>query len=83
MSAGDDLARNARQDAQDSRHDVRCPNCGRYVPAESDGFYDRCWPYDDGAQVVQYCDENCCDEKRKKDAETFAARHVPRGTRQA
>ena len=45
----------------------KCPNCGKFVEYDSEGFYDREWPYHETAQFVQYCDEQCCDEKRAKD----------------
>ncbi len=44
----------------------KCPNCGKFMMYEDDGFYDREWPYHETAQVVQYCDESCCDAKRAK-----------------
>ena len=49
------------------KYEERCPNCGRFIEADADGFYDREWPYHDGAHVVCYCDEECCDKKRAKD----------------
>lgn len=45
----------------------RCPNCGRFVPDEADGFYDREWPYHDGATTLVFCDETCADQQRAKD----------------
>ena len=83
MGAADDRAYLRRQDAQERRHDARCPNCGKYVEADGCGYYDKAWPYSDEGDVLMFCDENCADEKRAKDAEHFASRPVPRGTRKA
>ena len=51
----------------------KCPNCGKFVEHDAGGFYDREYPYHDGAQVVQYCNEQCCDEKRAK---VFLENHI-------
>ena len=45
----------------------KCPNCGKFVEHDADGFYDKPYPYDPAANVVQYCDEKCCDMQREKD----------------
>lgn len=80
MSRRDDLAEIARQDAQERRHDTRCGNCGRYVEAEADGFYDKRWPYSDESDVLVFCDLSCADQQRAKDCERYASAPVPRGT---
>ena len=48
-----------------------CPNCGRFLEHDSDGFYNREWPYDDRALMVQFCHESCCNAKRAKDAARY------------
>lgn len=48
----------------------KCPNCRKVFEYDSDGFYDREWPYHETAQVVQYCDEVCCNMKREIDKDT-------------
>ena len=45
-------------------HAERCPTCGRFVPAEADGYYDL---PPGGIQsvhyLVVYCDEACANRK--------------------
>lgn len=45
------------------RHEERCPTCGRFVPAEADGFYDFPPGGDQESYVVVYCDEDCASRK--------------------
>jgi len=51
-----------------NEHQNKCPNCGKFVEYGADGYYDREWPYGEFDQVVQYCNESCCNNKRRKDA---------------
>ena len=48
----------------DERHDERCPTCGRFVPADADGYHDL---PPGGVQsvdfLVVYCDEQCANRK--------------------
>ncbi len=51
----------------------KCPNCGKFVEYDADGYYDREYPYGEFSQVVQYCDEACCNSKRAKDKQEQVA----------
>jgi len=61
----------------------RCPNCGRFVEDEADGFYAKLDPLDDMAPVVPFCDEPCVDAYRVKNPPrcSKAGRHdaIPEG----
>ena len=48
--------------ATTTRHDLRCPNCARFVPAHADGFYDRLDRDDETSWVEAFCDEHCANE---------------------
>jgi hypothetical protein len=39
----------------------RCPNCGRFIEYDADGFYAQEDPHNDVSHVLQFCDERCCD----------------------
>jgi hypothetical protein len=48
-----------------SAHDARCPKCGKFVPADADGFYDWDTKGSDefsGAYVVAFCNKQCADK---------------------
>jgi len=47
----------------------RCPNCGRFVEDEADGFYDREDWDDDASLVSVFCDEPCADRFHEKRSE--------------
>ncbi len=44
------------------QHELRCPNCGRFVEADAKGFYDRLDRCDDTSLVRCFCAERCADE---------------------
>ena len=39
----------------------QCPNCGRFIEYDADGFYAHEDPENDVSEVLQFCDERCCD----------------------
>ena len=40
----------------------RCPNCGRFIESEPDGFYDRLERGSETSQIVPFCNEACADQ---------------------
>ena len=45
----------------------KCPNCGRFVDGHGETSYaDRLPPFEDGDEVVAYCDEKCSTQMREK-----------------
>jgi len=48
------------------RHDERCPNCGRFVERNADGFYDRLDRDNECSEVREFCNESCANEHHKK-----------------
>ena len=49
-----------------TKHDLRCPNCGKFVESDADGYYDRMPPYTEDAYVECFCDEACSQAFRVK-----------------
>ena len=45
----------------ETRHDIRCPTCGKFVGEYAEGFYDRIDRPNDMAEVHCFCDEACAD----------------------
>lgn len=44
-----------------TKHDERCPNCGRFVEHDADGFYDRLVREDESSFVECFCNRSCAD----------------------
>jgi len=45
---------------------TRCPNCGRFVEYDADGFYDRLQRESDSSLIAQFCSEFCADRFHEK-----------------
>lgn len=44
----------------------RCPNCGKYLEKDPDGFYGRLHPDRETSLIVPFCDEQCCNDWEDK-----------------
>ena len=52
---------------QNTRHDLRCPNCQRFIENEPDGFYDRLGSRENETSwVAPFCNEGCADDYHEK-----------------
>ncbi len=44
----------------------KCPNCGRFVENDADGFYTREYPDSESSYTVVCCNEYCANEYERK-----------------
>ena len=51
----------------------QCPNCGRFIERDGDGFYDRECRANDSSEVFQFCAERCADQFHEKRMDSIGA----------
>ena len=53
-----------------TKHNRRCPACGKYIPAEADGYYAAApgERLENGALSVVYCNSACANSVSRDDA---------------
>ncbi len=50
----------------DNQEQEQCPNCGRFMELDADGWYDREYRDYEESLILQFCDESCADRYQRR-----------------
>lgn len=58
-------------------YDLRCPECGRFIENDADGYYDQAFAGEETGTVACFCNKKCADKFHGRDVDVCPRCKLP------